>query len=76
MAGHRARVYCGQGHKAVFIFYRDKIMDPALGPVTLRSAWYPCADCRQGLAPATQSSGSSARPCRLGLAAMNDTAAR
>ena len=42
---------CGQGHEAVFVGYRDKVIDTVLGPVTLTRAWYHCAECGHGLAP-------------------------
>jgi hypothetical protein len=45
------RVDCGQGHEAEFTDYRDKTFDTVFGPVTLRRAWYHCAECRHGFAP-------------------------
>jgi hypothetical protein len=34
--GYRGpRVPCGQGHEAEFVSYRDKVIDTALGPVTI-----------------------------------------
>ncbi len=50
--GYRGpRVPCGQGHKAEFVAYRDKIIDTVLGAVTHTRAWYHCAACGHGLAP-------------------------
>lgn len=50
--GHRGpRVDCGAGHRAEFVGYRPKGLDTVLGPVTLRRAWYHCAECGRGLAP-------------------------
>ena len=50
--GHRGpRVPCGRGHEAVFVSYRDKVIDTVLGPVTVARAWYHCAECGHGLAP-------------------------
>ena len=45
------RVDCGSGHQAAFVSYREKTIDTALGPVTVRRAWYHCATCGHGLAP-------------------------
>jgi hypothetical protein len=43
--GHRGpRADCGHGHEAVFAGYREKVTDTVLGPVTLRRAWYHCAE--------------------------------
>ena len=51
-AGYRGpRVDCGSGHQAAFVSYREKTIDTALGPVTVRRAWYHCATCGHGLAP-------------------------
>jgi hypothetical protein len=50
--GYRGpRVACDQGHEAEFFSYRGKVIDTALGPVTLTRAWYHCAACKHGLAP-------------------------
>jgi hypothetical protein len=50
--GHRGqRVDCGQGHAAEFISYRDKIVDTALGPITVLRAYYHCAACGRGVIP-------------------------
>jgi hypothetical protein len=44
--GHRGpAVPCGNGHEAVFVSYRDKVIDTVLGPVTLNRAWYHCKTC-------------------------------
>jgi hypothetical protein len=48
---HGARAGCGAGHQAQFVGYRDKTVDTVLGPVTLRRAWYHCAQCGHGFAP-------------------------
>jgi hypothetical protein len=40
--GHRGpRVDCPAGHSAQFVSYRAKTIETALGPVTLRRAYYP-----------------------------------
>ena len=57
------RVPCGQGHEAEFTDYRDKTFDTVLGPVTLRRAWYSCAECKHGSRRAIPSSAWPARPC-------------
>jgi len=74
--GHRGpRVPCGQGHEAEFIAYRDKVIDTALGPVTLTRAWYHCAACGHGLAPRDIELGVAGTSLSPGLTAMNDKAA-
>jgi hypothetical protein len=74
--GYRGpRVPCGQGHEAVFVACRDKVIDTALGPVTLSRAWYHCAGCRHGLAPRDAGLGVAGQSMSPGLAAMNDRAA-
>jgi hypothetical protein len=45
------RLACAAGHLAVFAGCRDKTVDTVLGPVTLRRAWYHCAECGHGFAP-------------------------
>jgi hypothetical protein len=49
--------------------------DTALGPVTLRRAWYRCADCTHGFAPRDTELGVVGTSLSAGLAAMNDIAA-
>ena len=74
--GHRGpRVPCGRGHEAVFVSYRDKVIDTVLGPVTLTRAWYHCAACGHGLAPRDAELGVAGEGMSPGLAAMNDRAA-
>ena len=74
--GYRGpRVPCGQGHEAVFVSYRDKSFDTALGLVTLARAWYHCAECGHGLAPRDAELGVAGASMSPGLAAMNDIAA-
>jgi len=69
------RVPCGNGHEAEFASYRDKVIDTALGPVTLRRAWYHCAACRHGFAPRDAELGVAGTSLSPGLTAMNDKAA-
>jgi len=69
------RLPCGQGHEAEFTDYRDKTFDTALGPVTLRRAWYRCAECKHGFAPRDAELGVAGASLSPGLAAMNDIAA-
>jgi hypothetical protein len=69
------RLPCGQGHEAEFTDYRDKTFDTVLGPVTLRRAWYHCAECKHGFAPRDAELGVKGTSLSPGLAAMNDTAA-
>jgi hypothetical protein len=74
--GHRGpRVPCGQGHEAEFTDYRDKTFDTVLGAVTLRRAWYRCAECKHGFAPRDAELGMAGTSLSPGLTAMNDTAA-
>jgi hypothetical protein len=74
--GHRgSRIPCGNGHEAVFAGYRDKAFDTALGLVTVRRAWYHCAECGHGLAPRDAGLGIAGTSMSPGLAAMNDLAA-
>ena len=73
--GHRGpRVPCGRGHEAVFVSYRDKVIDTVLGPVTVARAWYHCAECGHGLAPRDAELGVAGASMSPGLAAMNDRA--
>jgi hypothetical protein len=74
--GYRGpRVPCGQGHQAEFVSYRDKVIDTALGAVTLTRAWYHCAACGHGFAPRDAGLGVAGSSMSPGLAAMNDQAA-
>ncbi|HLI40943.1 MAG TPA: hypothetical protein VKV35_04795 [Streptosporangiaceae bacterium] len=74
--GYRGpRVPCGAGYEAVFTAYREKVIDTVLGPVTLRRAWYHCAECGHGLAPRDAELGVAGASMSPGLAAMNDLAA-
>jgi hypothetical protein len=73
--GHRGpRVPCGRGHEAAFVSYRDKVIDTALGLVTLTRAWYHCSECGRGLAPRDAELGVAGASLSPGLAAMNDRA--
>jgi len=74
--GYRGpRVPCGQGHEAESVSCRDKVIDTALGPVTLTRAWYHCAACTHGLAPRDTELGVAGTSMSPGLTAMNDQAA-
>jgi hypothetical protein len=75
-AGYRGpRAGCGHGHQAGFVSYRDKTIDTVLGPVTLRRAWYHCAECGHGLAPRDAGLGVAGGTMSPGLARMTDRAA-
>jgi hypothetical protein len=68
--GHRGpRVECGRGHHAEFVAYRDKVIDTALGPVTVRRAWYHCG---RGLGPRDAGLDVAGASMSPGLRAMND----
>ncbi len=69
------RLPCGLGHEAEFTDYRDKVIGTVLGPVTLRRAWYHCAECKHGFAPRDAELGVGGTSLSPGLAAMNDIAA-
>jgi hypothetical protein len=74
--GHRGpRIQCSHGHEAVFVSYRDKVIDTVLGPVTLTRAWYHCAECGHGLAPRDAELGVAGTSLSPGLTVMNDKAA-
>ena len=75
-AGYRGpRTGCGAGHQAEFVSYRDKTVDTVLGPVTLRRAWYHCAECGRGLAPRDAELGVAGATMSPGLARMTGRAA-
>jgi hypothetical protein len=75
-AGYRGpHVDCGSGHRAGFVSYRDKTIDTALGPVTVRRAWYHCACCGHGLAPRDAELGVTGASMSPGLAKMTARAA-
>ena len=75
-AGDRGpRTGCGAGHQAEFVSYRDKTVDTVLGPVTLRRAWYHCAECGRGLAPRDAELGVAGATMSPGLARMTGRAA-
>jgi hypothetical protein len=75
-AGHRGpRAECGAGHQARFVSYRGKVIDTVLGPVTVRRAWYHCADCAHGLAPRDAELGIEQASLSPGLARMTARAA-
>ena len=63
------------GHQAGFVSYRDKTIDTVLGPVTLRRAWYHCAECGHGFAPRDAELGVAGDTMSPGLARMTDRAA-
>jgi hypothetical protein len=74
--GYRGpRAGCGHGHEARFAGFREKVIDTALGPVTLHRAWYHCTGCGHGLAPRDAELGTAGASMSPGLRAMNDRAA-
>ena len=62
--------FCPGGHQAVYAGCRDKTVTTVLGPVTLRRAWYHCAECRRGFAPRDDQLGVSGTSASPGLAEM------
>jgi len=72
-AGPRAG--CGAGHQAEFAGYRDKTVDTVLGAVTIRRAWYHCAECGHGFAPRDQQLGVAGQGMTPGLRKMTARAA-
>jgi hypothetical protein len=67
-AGPHAK--CPNGHQAAYAGVREKTITTVLGPVTLRRAWYHCAECRHGLAPRDEQLGVSGTSASPGLAEM------
>ena len=67
-AGPRAG--CRNGHQAVYTGCRDKTVITVLGPVTLRRAWYHCAQCGHGFAPRDQQLGVAGAALSPGVAEM------
>jgi hypothetical protein len=67
-AGPHAK--CGSGHQAVYAGGRDKTVTTVLGPVTLRRAWYHCAECRCGFAPRDDQLGVAGASLSPGLSEM------
>ncbi len=55
---------------AVYAGCRDKTVITVLGPVTLRRAWYHCAQCGHGFAPRDQQLGVAGAALSPGLAEM------
>ena len=50
--GYRGvRTGCPAGHQAQFVSCRAKTIDTVLGPVTVRRAYYQCAECGHGVVP-------------------------
>ncbi len=69
--GYRGpRAGCGQGHHGVHAGSRPKTITTVLGPVTLRRAWYHCAQCHRGFAPRDRQLGISGSWLSPGLAEM------
>lgn len=64
------RAGCGHGHQGVYAGCRDKTVTTVLGPVTLRRAWYHCAECSHGLAPRDDQLGVAGATLSPGLAEM------
>jgi hypothetical protein len=67
--------YRGAGHQAAFTGYRPTTIDTVVGPVTLRRAWYHCAECGHGLAPRDDELGAGRASMSPGLARMTARAA-
>ncbi len=67
-AGPHAK--CGSGHQAVYAGGRDETVTTVLGPVTLRRAWYHCADCKRGQAPRDDQLGVAGASLSPGLSEM------
>ena len=74
--GHRGpRIDCGEGHLAEFVGYRDKQVESVLGRVTVRRAWYHCAECEHGIAPRDDDIGVAGASLSPGLRSMTARAA-
>ena len=64
------RAGCGCGAQAAYAGHRPRTVTTVLGPVTLRRAWYHCAECRHGFAPRDQQLGVPGCSLSPGLAEM------
>ena len=64
------RAGCGCGAQAACAGHRSRTVTTVLGPVTLRRAWYHCAECRHGFAPRDQQLGVPGCSLSPGLAEM------
>ena len=64
------RAGCGCGAQAAYAGHRSRTVTTVLGPVTLRRAWYHCAECRHGFAPRDQQLGVPGCSLSPGLAEM------
>ena len=74
--GHRGpRIDCGKEHLAEFVGYRDKQLDTVLGRITVRRAWYHCAECEHGIAPRDDDLGVAGASLSPGLRSMTARAA-
>jgi hypothetical protein len=74
--GHRGpRIDCGKEHLAEFVGYRDKQIDTVLGRITVRRAWYHCAQCGHGIAPRDDDLGVTGASLSPGLRSMTARAA-
>jgi hypothetical protein len=74
--GHRGpRIDCGKEHLAEFVGYRDKRVDTVLGRITVRRAWYHCAECEYGIAPRDDDLGVAGASLSPGLRSMTARAA-
>lgn len=74
--GHRGpRIDCGNGHQAEFVSYRAKRLDTVLGPITLRRAYYRCAQCHRGVVPRDDELGVTGASLSPGLRRMTARAA-
>ena len=74
--GHRGpRIDCGKEHLAEFVGYRDKQVDTVLGRITVRRAWYHCAECEHGIAPRDDDLGVAGASLSPGLRSMTARAA-
>ena len=60
---------------ARFVSYRDKVTDTVLGPVTVRRAWYHCAQCGHGVVPRDRELGTEHASLSPGLRSMTAHAA-
>ena len=64
------RAGCGCGAQAACAGRRSRTVTTVPGPVTLRRAWYHCAECRHGFAPRNQQLGVPGCSLSPGLAEM------
>jgi hypothetical protein len=74
--GHRGPwIDCGAGHRTQFVSYRAKQIETVLGAVSVRRAYYHCAECGRGVLPRDDELGVARASLSPGLRRMTARAA-